>query len=74
MSEWIVQSENRKNIHGKVKEEIIRCKDCWWYINVHCKQDGSEDKRYSPSFCEFHRDHLDSNNFCSFAIRRIDSE
>lgn len=31
--------------------EVVRCNDCKWYEILQLKSDGTEDKRYKPSFC-----------------------
>ena len=31
--------------------DIVRCRDCKWYVIAELKKDYTEDKRYKPSVC-----------------------
>ena len=52
--------------------ELIRCRDCFWYITNELKQDGTVDKRYKPSFCNLRRKYMPENGYCSEAERRTE--
>ena len=54
-------------------KELIRCKECFWYITNELKQDGTVDKRYKPSFCELRRKYMPTDGYCSEAERREDA-
>ena len=32
-------------------KEVVRCKDCQWYEIYQLKKDGTDDRRYKPSYC-----------------------
>ena len=46
--------------------EVVRCKDCYWYIINELKADGTEDKRYKPSRCSFFNISSREDDYCSF--------
>ena len=46
-------------------EELIRCKECFWYRIAELKADGSTDKRYKPSWCGFWKSYMNPNDYCS---------
>ena len=50
--------------------EVIRCKDCCWYEIAQLKADGTEDKRYKPSYCDLTDRYRHKNYFCASARRR----
>lgn len=31
--------------------EVVRCVNCKWYEIYQLKKDGTDDKRYNPSYC-----------------------
>lgn len=31
---------------------VIRCRDCIWYEIYQLKKDGTDDRRYKPSYCK----------------------
>lgn len=46
-------------------EPVVRCKDCFWYMIFECKNDGTPDKRYKPSWCELWRAEFPEDGYCS---------
>lgn len=50
--------------------DIIRCKDCMWYEIYELKKDGTEDRRYKPSFCTLYDRLHDPDWFCGDGVRR----
>ena len=50
--------------------EVVRCKDCKWYEINELKKDGSEDKRFNPSFCMLHSRTHKSDYYCADGERR----
>lgn len=76
MKEYIVeyeteQLENSTMFYGgKIKRELIRCKDCVYYVIDELKRDGTEDKRYSPSVCLFRISRDSPDWYCADAERR----
>lgn len=49
---------------------VIRCKDCERYEIVQLKKDGTDDRRYKPTWCTLWRSYMSENDFCSYAERR----
>ena len=49
--------------------ELVRCKDCWWYVIWELKKDGTDDRRYKPSWCIRWRTHMKEDDFCSLGKR-----
>ena len=50
--------------------EVVRCKDCMWYEIYELKKDGTDDRRYNPSFCTRYDRLHDPDWFCGDGIRR----
>lgn len=50
--------------------EVIRCKDCKWYVIEQLKKDGTDDRRYKPSYCLSLSFHPRPNWFCADGERR----
>ena len=52
--------------------ELIRCKDCNYYVIAWLKKDGTENKRYKPSTCIFGKYEKPRNPdyYCADAKRR----
>lgn len=46
-------------------KELVRCKDCMWYVIDQLKSDETPDRRYKPTFCELHRTWMPSDGYCS---------
>ena len=52
MSEYIVRETGYPGqLTQEIVQELVRCRNCKWYEVYQLKQDGSEDRRYKPSFC-----------------------
>ena len=50
--------------------EIIRCKDCTWYITQRMNKDGSEPKNARPTWCDLWRSEMNPKDYCSRAERK----
>lgn len=50
--------------------EIVRCKDCEWYEIAYLKKDGTDDRRYKPTWCTLWRAEMSEEDFCSAGTRR----
>ena len=53
-----------------VQSEIIRCKDCLWYEIYQLKADGTDDRRYKPSYCMLHSERHKGDYYCADGERR----
>lgn len=53
-----------------MKAKVTRCKDCLWYSIKELKKDGTDDRRYKPSYCELHSIYPKSDWFCADGERR----
>lgn len=52
MSEYIVRETGYPGaIQQEIVGELVRCKDCQWYEIYQLKKDGTDDRRYKPSYC-----------------------
>lgn len=51
---------------------VVRCKDCKHYEIDRLKKDGTDDRRYKPTFCTFLRLHLPEDWYCADGERRKD--
>lgn len=54
--------------------ELVRCKDCKWYEIYQLKQDGTDDRRYNPSYCTLFRHRFKPDWYCADGERREDGE
>lgn len=54
--------------------EVVRCKDCYWFIVNETKADGTTDKRYKPTWCTYHNGYMNDDDFCSYGERREDEQ
>ena len=54
------------------QQEIIRCKDCKWYEIYQLKKDGTDDRRYRPSYCVNLVFHSQPDWYCADGERRED--
>jgi hypothetical protein len=45
-------------------QPLIRCKNCMWYGIHELKKDGTDDRRYKPSFCTLYDRLRDPDWFC----------
>ena len=70
MKEYIcIESPNEVEGGMLVREqELIRCKDCFWYRSVELKADGTHDKRFKPSRCALWDEDMNDTDFCSYAM------
>lgn len=50
--------------------ELIRCKDCKWYEIYQLKKDGTDDRRYKPSYCVNLAFHASPDWFCADGERK----
>lgn len=49
---------------------VVRCKDCMWYVIRQLKKDGTDDKRYNPSYCLLWGNYFKQDWFCADGERR----
>jgi hypothetical protein len=56
--------------HAEKVQELVRCKDCRWYEIYQLKQDGTDDRRYSPSYCTLFRHNFKPDWFCADGEKR----
>ena len=72
---------DRKVILARVWEQIkdlpsaqplVRCKDCKWYVIEQLKKDGTDDRRYKPSYCTLLRHNFKPDWFCADGERKED--
>ena len=52
----------------EAEKPVIRCKDCVFYWYQKFNKDGSPDKRYSPSYCNYWGKGRSPNEYCSRAV------
>lgn len=50
--------------------EVVRCKDCVWYVRSMIKQDGTIDERYKPDWCDLYRRVREETYFCADGERK----
>lgn len=55
----------------EAEEPVLRCKDCVFYWYQKLKQDGTPDKRYSPSYCTYWGKGRNPNEYCDRATGRV---
>lgn len=51
-------------------QEVVRCKDCVWYVRSMIKQDGTIDERYKPDWCDLYRREREETYFCADGERK----
>lgn len=51
-------------------QEVVRCKDCVWYLRSMIKQDGTIDERYKPDWCDLYRRVREETYFCADGERK----
>lgn len=51
-------------------QELVRCKDCRWYEIYQLKKDGTDDRRYKPSYCTLLRHNFTPDWFCADGERK----
>lgn len=49
---------------------VVRCKDCKWYEIYQLKADGTDDRRYKPSYCTLFRHRFKPDWFCADGERK----
>lgn len=54
--------------------EVVRCKDCIWYEIYQLKKDGTDDRRYKPSYCASLGYQTRPDWFCGDGERREDAD
>lgn len=76
MSEYIVRETGYPGtIKQEIVGELVRCKDCKWYEIYQLKQDGTDDRRYKPSYCTLLRHNFTPEWFCADGeVRDDDSD
>lgn len=73
MKEYIVSMDTAYEFEMRRFEELqelIRCKDCKWYEIAHLKKDGTDDRRFKPTWCTLWRAQMSEDDFCSKAERK----
>lgn len=53
---------------------VVRCKDCIWYEIYQLKKDGTDDRRYKPSYCASLGYQTRPDWFCGDGERREDAD
>lgn len=81
MKEYIVPVNNTDRNNDEIfvgfirrREELIRCKYCFWYRIAELKTDGTTDKRYKPTWCGFWENHMNPDDYCSMGNRKVVEE
>ena len=54
--------------------EVVRCRDCQWYEIYQLKRDGTEDRRYRPSYCASLSYQTRPDWYCADGERRTNGE
>ena len=49
---------------------VVRCKNCKQYEIAQLKRDGTDDRRYKPSYCMLLRHYFEEDWFCADGERR----
>lgn len=57
-------------VHAEKVQELVRCKDCKWYEIYQLKKDGTDDRRYKPSYCVNLAFHAQPDWYCADGERR----
>lgn len=68
----LVIAQDTINNLPSAQPEIIRCKDCKWYVIYQLKKDGTDDRRYKPSYCLSLSFHPNPKWFCADGERKED--
>ena len=53
---------------------VVRCRDCKWYEIYQLKKDGTDDRRYRPSYCTSLAYHTRPDWYCADGERREDEK
>ena len=67
---WIDHAADGSVIYHRTLDEIVRCKDCEWYEIAQLKKDGTDDRRYKPSFCTLYKCYQEPDYFCADGERK----
>lgn len=71
MSEYIVRETGYPGaIKQEIVQELVRCRDCHWYEIYQLKQDGTDDRRYNPSYCTLLRHCFKPDWYCADGERK----
>ena len=54
--------------------EVVRCKDCKWFEIYQLKRDGTDDRRYKPSYCTLFRHRFKPDWYCADGRRGEEDE
>ena len=57
----ITEKDDRENTCPLIEIDLVRCKDCKWFIN-----EGS------VTICDTHETYIEPTDFCSYGERRAD--
>ena len=49
---------------------VVRCRDCVWYEIYQLKKDGTDDRRYKPSYCTLLRHNFNPDWYCADGEKR----
>ena len=49
---------------------VVLCQNCMWYEIAQLKKDGTEDRRYKPSYCSLWDKYFEPDWFCAEGERR----
>ena len=74
MTEYIVQVQRQDGTpfnSVKYVEELIRCKDCKWYVVNELTKNYEIDRRRKPDYCEMHGRYREENWFCADGEKRV---
>lgn len=63
MAEYAVEEPSDRSASWRVRERIVRCRDCKYY----------EPNTYSHFTCELLTFHVDPDGFCAWGERREDA-
>ena len=69
MAEWIVEIKDGLP-HLQRMTKLVRCRDCRWYEIYQLKQDGTDDRRYNPSYCTLFRHRFKPDWYCADGERK----
>lgn len=75
MSEYIIKETGYPGaIEQEVVQELVRCRDCRWYEIYQLKKDGTDDRRYKPSYCASLGYQTRPDWYCADGERREDGK
>lgn len=70
MKEYIINEDQIEDEFTVTNGELIRCKDCRWYMRSVLKGDYTEDMRYKPNYCMWWDSFTKEHDYCSRAERK----